>query len=122
MKKLTVEDLKRFRDRLHIPITDKQLDEGYPPYYHPGRDSDEIQYMHDRRQGLGGYVPTRVVRAKPLPQPEDGVRGREGRGLWPTAAPASAFSPRLVRVATRAAMTATTPATVKASPMPDMKE
>lgn len=71
MKKLTVEDLKRFRDRLHIPITDKQLDEGYPPYYHPGRDSEEIQYMHDRRQGLGGYVPTRVVRAKPLPQPED---------------------------------------------------
>ncbi|WP_406395680.1 pyruvate dehydrogenase (acetyl-transferring), homodimeric type [Streptomyces sp. NBC_00887] len=71
MKKLTVEDLKRFRDRLHIPITDKQLDEGYPPYYHPGRDSEEIQYMHDRRQGLGGYVPTRVVRAKPLPLPDD---------------------------------------------------
>ncbi|MDT0550522.1 pyruvate dehydrogenase (acetyl-transferring), homodimeric type, partial [Streptomyces sp. DSM 41529] len=71
MKKLTVEDLKRFRDRLHIPITDKQLDEGYPPYYHPGRDSEEIQYMHDRRNSLGGYVPTRVVRAKPLPQPEE---------------------------------------------------
>ncbi|CAG7629123.1 pyruvate dehydrogenase (acetyl-transferring), homodimeric type [Actinacidiphila bryophytorum] len=71
MKKLTVDDLKRFRDRLHLPITDKQLDEGYPPYYHPGRDSEEIQYMHDHRKACGGYVPTRIVRAKPLPLPDD---------------------------------------------------
>ncbi|MFE9409623.1 pyruvate dehydrogenase (acetyl-transferring), homodimeric type [Streptomyces sp. NPDC006704] len=71
MKKLTVDDLKGFRDRLHIPITDKELEGGAPPYYHPGRKSEEIQYMHDRRLGLGGYVPTRVVRAKPLPLPED---------------------------------------------------
>jgi pyruvate dehydrogenase E1 component len=71
MKKLTTDDLKRFRDRLHIPITDKQLEEGYPPYYHPGAKSEEIQYMHDRRAGLGGYVPTRVVRAKPLNLPDE---------------------------------------------------
>ncbi|MCM2578060.1 pyruvate dehydrogenase (acetyl-transferring), homodimeric type [Streptomyces meridianus] len=71
MKKLTVDDLKRFRDRLHLPIPDKDLESGLPPYYHPGRDSDEIQYMHDQRKGLDGYVPTRVVRAKPLPQPDD---------------------------------------------------
>ncbi|NEB76852.1 pyruvate dehydrogenase (acetyl-transferring), homodimeric type [Streptomyces sp. SID14478] len=71
MKKLTVDDLKGFRDRLHIPITDAQLEGGAPPYYHPGRDSEEIQYMHDRRNALGGYVPTRVVRAKPLQLPDD---------------------------------------------------
>jgi len=71
MKKLTVDDLKGFRDRLHLPITDQRLEEGYPPYYHPGRDSEEIQYMHDHRKALGGYVPTRVVRAKPLPQPPE---------------------------------------------------
>jgi pyruvate dehydrogenase E1 component len=71
MKKLTVEDLKRFRDRLHLPIPDKELESGAPPYYHPGRDSEEIQYMHDRRKQLGGYVPTRVVRAKPLALPDD---------------------------------------------------
>ncbi|MCR8572987.1 pyruvate dehydrogenase (acetyl-transferring), homodimeric type [Streptomyces sp. Isolate_219] len=71
MKKLTVEDLKGFRDRLHLPIPDKDLEDGAPPYYHPGRDSEEIQYMHDRRKGLGGYVPTRVVRAKPLQLPDD---------------------------------------------------
>ncbi|MCT2590256.1 pyruvate dehydrogenase (acetyl-transferring), homodimeric type [Streptomyces sp. N2-109] len=71
MKKLTVEDLKRFRDRLHLPIQDKELESGLPPYYHPGRESEEIQYMHDRRQECGGYVPTRLVRAKPLRLPED---------------------------------------------------
>ncbi|GAB2600369.1 pyruvate dehydrogenase (acetyl-transferring), homodimeric type [Streptomyces capparidis] len=71
MKKLTVEDLKRFRDRLHIPISDKELESGLPPYYHPGRGSEEIQYMHDRRKALGGYVPTRVVRSKPLNLPDD---------------------------------------------------
>ncbi|MFF8312746.1 pyruvate dehydrogenase (acetyl-transferring), homodimeric type [Streptomyces lydicus] len=71
MKKLTVQDLKGFRDRLHLPIPDKELEDGLPPYYHPGRDSEEIQYMHDRRKSLGGYVPTRVVRAKPLTLPDD---------------------------------------------------
>ncbi|MEU5068073.1 MULTISPECIES: pyruvate dehydrogenase (acetyl-transferring), homodimeric type [Streptomyces] len=71
MKKLTVDDLKRFRDRLHIPITDAQLESGAPPYYHPGRNSPEIQYMHDQRSAHGGYVPTRVVRAKPLQLPHE---------------------------------------------------
>ncbi|MFE5493129.1 pyruvate dehydrogenase (acetyl-transferring), homodimeric type [Streptomyces virginiae] len=71
MKKLTVDDLKGFRDRLHIPITDAQLESGAPPYYHPGRNSPEIQYMHDQRSAHGGYVPTRVVRAKPLQLPDD---------------------------------------------------
>ncbi|WP_030910309.1 pyruvate dehydrogenase (acetyl-transferring), homodimeric type [Streptomyces sp. NRRL F-5126] len=71
MKKLTADDLKRFRDRLHLPIPDKDLEGGAPPYYHPGRDSEEIQYMHDRRRSLGGFVPTRVVRAKPLALPGD---------------------------------------------------
>jgi pyruvate dehydrogenase E1 component len=71
MKKLTVEDLKRFRDRLHLPISDNELEDGVPPYYHPGRESEEIQYMHDRRKECGGYVPTRVVRAKPLNLPDN---------------------------------------------------
>ncbi|MEC4573610.1 pyruvate dehydrogenase (acetyl-transferring), homodimeric type [Streptomyces virginiae] len=71
MKKLTVDDLKGFRDRLHIPITDAQLESGAPPYYHPGRNSPEIQYMHDQRSAHGGYVPTRVVRAKPLQLPDE---------------------------------------------------
>ncbi|MFE9659479.1 pyruvate dehydrogenase (acetyl-transferring), homodimeric type [Streptomyces sp. NPDC005955] len=82
MKKLTVDDLKGFRDRLHLPISDRQLDDGLPPYYHPGRDSEEIQYMHDRRTALGGYVPSRVVRAKPLVLPDDKAyaSGKKGSG------------------------------------------
>src|SRR5207247_1865012 len=54
MKKLSVEELKVFRDRLELPIPDKELESGEPPYYNPGTDSDEIQYMLARRQALGG--------------------------------------------------------------------
>ncbi|HLI36244.1 MAG TPA: pyruvate dehydrogenase (acetyl-transferring), homodimeric type [Streptosporangiaceae bacterium] len=71
MKKLTVAELKEFRDRLYLPIPDSALEAELPPYYHPGEDSDEIQYMRERRAALGGYLPKRVVRAKPLPPPPD---------------------------------------------------
>src|SRR5438309_1145871 len=71
MKKLTVAELKEFRDRLYLPISAAALEAELPPYYHPGEDSDEIQYMRERRAALGGVLPRRVVRAKPLPQPPD---------------------------------------------------
>jgi pyruvate dehydrogenase E1 component len=71
MKKLTKAELKEFRDRLYLEIPDKDLEGDLPPYYHPGKDSDEIQYMLDRRKALGGFLPKRVVRAKPLPLPAD---------------------------------------------------
>jgi pyruvate dehydrogenase E1 component len=66
MKKLTVAELKEFRDRLYLDIPDAALEADLPPYYHPGEKSDEIQYMKERRAALGGYLPKRVVRAKPL--------------------------------------------------------
>ncbi|WP_245555721.1 pyruvate dehydrogenase (acetyl-transferring), homodimeric type [Gordonia soli] len=61
MKKLTLDDLKDFRDTQRIPITDEQLEKDpyLPPYYHPGADAPEIQYMLDRRKALGGFVPER---------------------------------------------------------------
>jgi len=61
MKKMTLDNLKGFRDELHIPITDAQLEENpyQPPYFHPGQDAPEIQYMHERRRELGGYLPER---------------------------------------------------------------
>jgi pyruvate dehydrogenase E1 component len=71
MKKLNAADLKAFRDRLYLPISDKELEADLPPYYHPGEKSDEIQYMKERRAALGGALPKRIVRAKPLPQPGD---------------------------------------------------
>jgi pyruvate dehydrogenase E1 component len=73
MKKLTTADLKAFRDRLYLPITDADLEADQPPYYHPGEKSDEIQYMRERRAALGGPLPKRVTRAKPLPQPATDV-------------------------------------------------
>ncbi len=69
MKKLTKAELKEFRDRLYLEIPDSALEAELPPYYHPGDQSDEIQYMKERRAALGGYLPKRVVRARPLALP-----------------------------------------------------
>ncbi len=76
MKKLKLPDLKKFRDRLYLPMSDKELTDAYEatgtaPFFHPGQDSDEIQYMMDRREQLGGSVPRRVIRAKELTVPGD---------------------------------------------------
>ncbi|RKN45809.1 pyruvate dehydrogenase (acetyl-transferring), homodimeric type [Streptomyces hoynatensis] len=70
MKKLTKADARAFRDRLELPIPDSEL-EGLPPYYLPSADSPEMRYMAERRQALGGDLPRRVVRAKPLRLPDD---------------------------------------------------
>ncbi|MEX2619924.1 MAG: pyruvate dehydrogenase (acetyl-transferring), homodimeric type [Egibacteraceae bacterium] len=69
MKKLTEKALKKFRDRLYLEITDEQLEGDLPPYYHPGKDSEEIEYMMERRRELGGAIPRRVVRHRPLQLP-----------------------------------------------------
>ena len=78
MKKLTMADLKKFRDRLYLPISDKELESTYEatgaaPFFHPGKDSSEIQYMLERRTQLGGSLPKRVLRAQPLTLPGDGM-------------------------------------------------
>jgi pyruvate dehydrogenase E1 component len=87
MKKLTHAELKEFRDRLYLPISDKALEADLPPYYHPGEDSDEIQYMKERRAALGGVLPKRVVRAKPLPPVPDKTYDelKKGSGKQPIA-------------------------------------
>ncbi|MDO5671747.1 MAG: pyruvate dehydrogenase (acetyl-transferring), homodimeric type [Actinomycetaceae bacterium] len=85
MKKLTVDDLKAFRDKLHIPITDEQLeaDPYMPPYYRPDPEDPAYQYMQERRAKLGGYLPTRPARDKALPTPKDkyfdDLRGGSGK-------------------------------------------
>ncbi|MFF0271420.1 pyruvate dehydrogenase (acetyl-transferring), homodimeric type [Kribbella sp. NPDC004536] len=74
MKKLTSDDLKAFRDRLYLPIEDKDLEDAYnPPYFHPGTDSPEYQYMMERRKQLGGSLPERRVQPKQLTLPGDDV-------------------------------------------------
>jgi pyruvate dehydrogenase E1 component len=70
-KKLREDELRVFRDRLELPIPDDKLHEA--PYFHPGSGSDEVAYMIERRAALGGSVPRRVVRSKPLPPPAEAV-------------------------------------------------
>ncbi|HZE18220.1 MAG TPA: pyruvate dehydrogenase (acetyl-transferring), homodimeric type, partial [Mycobacterium sp.] len=71
MKKLTLEDLKEFRDTQRIPVSDAQLEENpyLPPYYHPGPDAPEIRYMLDCRRALGGFLPERRTKSKALTLP-----------------------------------------------------
>ncbi len=72
MKKLTKSDLKTFRDRLYLPITDKEIDESeVAPFFHPGEDSPEMEYMMERRRQLGGSLPKRVNRSQLLKLPGD---------------------------------------------------
>src|SRR5260370_31374855 len=92
MKKLTVAELKEFRDRLYLPIPDSALEAELPPYYHPGEDSDEILYMRERRAAPGGGLPPRGG-----PATAPGLPRRAGRELAahgaaePAAAPATAI-------------------------------
>jgi len=69
LKKMNRDQLRVFRDLLELPISDRILEEA--PYYHPGPKSLEIQYMLDRRAALGGSIPKRVNRSKPLKVPDD---------------------------------------------------
>ena len=60
-KKLVDEDVRAFRDRFNIPIPDDKLAE--IPFYKPADDTPEMQYLHERRKALGGYLPKRRVKA-----------------------------------------------------------
>jgi len=66
-KKLGDEQLKKFRDRYRIPIPDDRI--GDAPFYKPDESSPEVQYMHERRKALGGYLPARSGRAPKLEVP-----------------------------------------------------
>jgi pyruvate dehydrogenase E1 component len=80
MKKMSLEDIVTFRDRLGIPIPDSQLDKYTPAYYKPAPDSEEAKYMAERRAALGGSIPRRRAKSKPLPMPADSVYESVKRG------------------------------------------
>jgi pyruvate dehydrogenase E1 component len=63
-KKLNEEELREFRSRFGIPLNDEDC--ATVPFYRPPEDSAEIQYLKTRREALGGYLPKRSVRSKPL--------------------------------------------------------
>ncbi len=67
VKKLGPDELKQFRDRFSIPISDQELQK--IPYYRPAEDSPEMRYLQERRNSLGGYLPARVKDHEALPIP-----------------------------------------------------
>jgi pyruvate dehydrogenase E1 component len=63
-KKMNEEELRAFRSRFGIPISDAEI--SHTPFYRPPEDSIEIRYVRERRKALGGFVPNRRVRAEAL--------------------------------------------------------
>ena len=68
-KKLDDEAIRAMRDRFQLPISDAELPN--IPFFKPADDAPEMQYLHERRKALGGYLPQRRVHAdEKLPVPE----------------------------------------------------
>ena len=94
-KKLEEDEMRDFKRRFDIPISDEEV--GKAPFYHPGEDSPEIQYLKKRRAELGGYLPSRKVTAKPLTAPaietfDEALKGTGDREASTTMAFARMFS------------------------------
>ncbi len=88
-KKLNEEELRTFRSRFGIPVSDEEIDT--LPFYKPPDDSEEMKYLHDRRKKLGGYLPSRSVQSKPIDSPSEDLfkefyKGTEGREVSTTMA------------------------------------
>ncbi|MGH8427235.1 MAG: pyruvate dehydrogenase (acetyl-transferring), homodimeric type [Gammaproteobacteria bacterium] len=66
-KKLDDEDLRAFRDRLDIAVSDDEIDK--LPFTKPREGSKEMQYLNERRAALGGPLPVRIADAQPLKMP-----------------------------------------------------
>jgi pyruvate dehydrogenase E1 component len=66
-KKLDDEALKEFRDRFNIPVSDADI--ASVPYYRPAEGSEELEYLHERRRALGGFLPQRRTRVPKLQAP-----------------------------------------------------
>lgn len=68
-KKLNEQELREFRSRFGIPLSDEEVAKA--PFYRPDENSEEMRYLKARREGLGGYMPKREVRAPKLALPTD---------------------------------------------------
>ena len=69
-KKMDQDSLKKFRTRFDIPVTDEQIESGDLPYYRFPEDSEEMRYLRERRNSLGGCLPQRNPNLEALPIPE----------------------------------------------------
>jgi len=66
-KKLSEDDLRVFRDRFNIPVTDDEI--AGLPFKKPEESSEEMKYLRERRTFLGGSLPARRKEAPPLAVP-----------------------------------------------------
>jgi pyruvate dehydrogenase E1 component len=66
-KKLNEAELAEFRSRFGIPISDDEVAQA--PFYVPPEGSKELTYLRQRREQLGGYLPSRSVKCPPLTAP-----------------------------------------------------
>jgi len=88
-KKLNDQELKEFRSRFNIPISDAEVAKA--PFYKPAEDSPEMQYLRERRKTLGGALPLRRTETTPLKTPseetfEEFYKGTDGRAVSTTMA------------------------------------
>jgi pyruvate dehydrogenase E1 component len=88
-KKLNEDELREFRSRFGIPISDDEVAQA--PFYRPAEDSVEAQYLHEQRRKLGGYIPSRNVYPIEVQEPaedlfEEFFKGTDGREVATTMA------------------------------------
>ena len=86
-KVLNEEELREFRSRFGIPVSDEELNE--VPFYRPPVGSEEMAYLLERRKALGGFVPSRKADVTPVDLPSDEIyqefyEGSGGRELATT--------------------------------------
>ncbi|HAB53721.1 MAG: pyruvate dehydrogenase (acetyl-transferring), homodimeric type [Ignavibacteria bacterium RIFOXYB2_FULL_35_12] len=86
-KKLNEDEMKEFRSRFGIPISDDDI--ANAPFFKPSEDSPEMKYLLARRQELGGFVPLRKSDVRPIKTPpeeifEEFYKGTEGREVSTT--------------------------------------
>ena len=86
-KKLNEEELREFRSRFGIPISDDDV--ATAPFYKPADDSPEIQYLRERREALGGYLPARNTKTIAIQTPrldryEEFLGGSKGKEMSTT--------------------------------------
>lgn len=67
LKSLDIDSLRKFRDRFDMPFSDEQLED--LPFYRPPEGSPELNYLHEQRGKLGGYLPQRRPQSRALPVP-----------------------------------------------------
>jgi len=67
-KKMNEKELREFRRRFDIPISDDVIAD--TPFFRPAPDSEESKYLLARRQALGGFIPARIVKPVTLDVPK----------------------------------------------------